>query len=147
MESFKHPSGSPPPYSSIIVGAIIGSVAISLVLIIAVIYIYQRGGPKAMLRARRERRKARKNAHDLEMATNSKRIVTEDRERKVVQQQAMETLEGLYQANTLVGLPPPVHVKQNGGSRVGPGKIDEEKCKGEGMDEFVDVALDPMSYT
>lgn len=98
-----------------------GSIAISLVLVITAIYIYNRGGITAMLRARRERREAKKQAQDIEMVNRN----AEERDGKIVDQQAMETLEGLYQNNTLVGASPPIR---------------------EGKRVFVEVPVDPMAY-
>jgi hypothetical protein len=97
-----------------------------LVLIALLAYTYARyGDPRNLLRQRRLQREARRKAADIE--ADLKRL--EERQVKAQQQIVLETLEGLYQANNLVG---------SGTAPVGPVV--------QGRDSY-DLAVDPMSYT
>jgi hypothetical protein len=95
MEGFVTPSSSPSHYSPQAIGFLISTGTIALVLIIAWMYIYCRGGPAGMLCIFRKRREAKRKARDIEMA--------EVVEQKFAREEALQQLEGLYKANKLVG--------------------------------------------
>ena len=110
-----------------------------LLLIALLAFTYARyGGPRSLLRQRRLRCEAQRKAADIE--ANLKRL--DERQKKLQQQIALETLEGLYMANNLVGSGPMVKVG-----------VEEER----GKDTFelaggahraqCDLAVDPMAYT
>ena len=102
------------------------SITVLILIFIALLaYTYARyGGPRNLLRQRRLQREARRKAADIE--ADLKRL--EERQVKVQQQIALETLEGLYQANNLVGS--------------GPAAV---RPLAQGRDSY-DLAVDPMSY-
>ena len=97
-----------------------------LLLIALLAFTYARyGGPRSFLRQRRLDREALRKAADIE--ADLKRL--DERKKKAEQQIALETLEGLYMANNLVG---------SGPTAVQP--------LAQGRDSY-DLAIDPMSYT
>lgn len=110
-----------------------------LLLIAFLAFTYARyGGPRSLLRQRRLRREAQRKAADIE--ADMKRL--DERQKKVEQQIALETLEGLYMANNLVGNGPMVKV----GVEEGRGKDSFELAGGAHRGQC-DLAIDPMAYT
>lgn len=117
MEAFATPSTSPSHYSKEVIGLLIGTGIFALMICIAWGYIYYKGGPKEMLRVRRERRKAKREARDIEMALAEDRAdraaVQEYKQRvarnkkqeeeKEAHEAAQETIEAVTMANGLVG--------------------------------------------
>jgi hypothetical protein len=113
---------------------------VPILLFIALLaYVYAcYGGPHNFLHQRRLRCEARRKAADIE--ADMKRL--EERQVKAQQQIALETLEGLYMANNLVGSGPMVMI----GSEVGRGKDSFELAGGAHRGQC-DLAIDPMAYT
>jgi hypothetical protein len=105
---------------------LIATTLLVLPVIAFLAYTYARyGGPRALLRQHRLRREARHKVADIE--ADMRRL--EERHRKAQQQISLETLEGLYRANNLVG------------SRTAP-----VRPVAQGRDAY-DLAVNPMSYT
>ena len=110
-----------------------------LLLIALLAFTYARyDGPHNILRQRRLRREALRKAADIE--ANLKRL--DERKKKAEQQIALETLEGLYMANNLVGSGPMVKV----GVEEEQGKDSFELAGGAHRGQC-DLAVDPMAYT
>jgi hypothetical protein len=87
---------------------LVATTVLTLLLIALLAYTYARyGGPRNLLRQRRLRREARRKAADIE--ADLKRL--EERQVKAQEQIALEALEGLYQANNLVGSGPMVRIR------------------------------------
>lgn len=113
MEAFTPTSSSPSHYSSQAIGFLIGAGAVVLIIIIFWVYIAHQDGPSQMLRSYRERKEATRKARDIELAegaANSDRVSKNepfdkqrDSEQIATRQEALDQLNGLYQANKLVG--------------------------------------------
>jgi hypothetical protein len=118
---------------------LVATTVLILLLIALTAYTFARyGGPHNFLRQRRLRREARRKAADIE--ADLKRL--DERQKKAHQQIALETLEGLYLANNLVGSGPMVKI----GSEEGRGKDSFELAGGAHRGQC-DLAVDPMAYT
>lgn len=144
MEAFVPPSSSPSHYSREAIGFLIGAGAITLLLVIAWVYIYRRGGPTKMLRTFCVRREAERKAQDIEMA--------EAAEKETARREALQQLAGLYQANTLVGgeLPKKPEMVDFEEERRLQGQEQQRQAQGRTdsrqKDSF-DLSIDPLSHT
>lgn len=98
-----------------IIGLLIALLAMTSIFIILFIYIIRQGGPSKLLRSYRERKEAAKNAQDIEMAdaaANADLIAKNEQVDTAARQEALEQLNGLYEANKLVGATLPSRPQQ-----------------------------------
>lgn len=142
-------------YSSAVMGSIISASVILVILVIACVHTYCRGGPAQILYSFREQRKAKANAQDLEKAEaaeNAERIMkqakVEKRQETVQRQMASELVESLYHADRLVGYAPSSRPQQVN-------FVEERQLENDVRNwrevrrpnDSLDLAIDPMSYT
>ena len=154
------PSASPSHYSKEATGVLIGAGVFALVICIAWGYIYHKGGPKEMLRAYLERRKAKPEVHDIEMARaeNVAKLVAvhnyeRRREQNKARQNAEETINTVTMANGLVGsmVTPPQRVdfRQDWDKGFEMQRVHVQQGKAvrkDSMDLAIEPAVDPMSF-
>ena len=118
---------------------LVATTVLILLLIALLAFTYARyGGLRNFFRQRRLRREARRKAADIE--ADLKRL--DERQKKAQQQIALETLEGLYMANNLVGSGPMVKVR----AEEVRGKDSFELAGGAHRGQC-DLAVDPMACT
>ena len=112
-----------------------------LLLIALLAYTHARwGSPRALLRQSRLRLEARRKAADIE--AHMQRL--DERQKKAEEQIALETLEGLFRGNNLVGSGPMVRVAVEEEEAPGRDSFDltGEAWKGQG-----ELVVEPMAYT
>ncbi|KAH6629332.1 hypothetical protein C7974DRAFT_184805 [Boeremia exigua] len=147
MEALVSHSASQSPYSPEVIGALAGVGVFITLLLIAWVYIYIHGGLSEILRGHRERRKAKRQVQDVEIAesaTHAERVA----EQAVQMKQAEVQLEGLFAANTLVGSSPPrrpepVDLESERQAQEGP----QKPSNASGAKDSLNLAIDPMSFT
>jgi hypothetical protein len=176
MQAFTPTSASPIHYSKEAIGFLVAGSILALIICIAWAYIHHKGGPKEILRADRESRKAQREACDIEMAQAESHAklaaIYENQlqqrraqnkkveEEKEVQEAAQELINAVMIANGLVGsvVTPPQRVdfgenfhKEFDGELHAPGMKQMHVQHGkvvreDSMDLSVEPVIDPMSF-
>ncbi|KAF3043328.1 hypothetical protein E8E11_003439 [Didymella keratinophila] len=164
MDVFAAPSSPPSHYSKEVIDFFIPAGVFALLTCIAWAYVHLDGGPKEMLRAYCEQRKAKLEIHGIEMARaeNVAKLVAvhkyqRRREQDEAQQKAQETINTVTMATGLVGsvVTPPhcVYTRDDRDETLHAQRMkqlhleDGRVVRKSSMDSSVEPMIDPMSFT
>jgi hypothetical protein len=140
MQAFTPTSASPIHYSKEAIGFLVAGSILALIICIAWAYIHHKGGPKEILRADRESRKAQREACDIEMAQAESHAKLAAIYENQLQQRRAQRVD--FGENFHKEFDGELHAPGMKQMHVQHGKVVRE----DSMDLSVEPVIDPMSF-